>query len=88
MATAAALTHSGRPPRRVRYLQWKRDCERVHKDDMSRRSQIRQVMITKEEHKEIGRRIRKAKDRKPVDRLRVVLHKADGYKHHVIAHLL
>jgi transposase len=55
---------------------------------MSHRSQIRQITFTKEERKEIRRRIRKAKDRKTADRLRVVLYKADGYKHHVIAHLL
>jgi transposase len=54
---------------------------------MSRR-QTRQITLTKEERKEIGRRIRKAKDRKTADRLRVVLYKADGYQHHVIAHLL
>jgi transposase len=55
---------------------------------MSHRSQIRQITFTKEERKEIRRRIGKAKDRKTADRLRVVLYKADGYKHHVIAHLL
>ena len=54
---------------------------------MSRR-QIRHITLTKEERKEIIGRIRKAKDRKMTDRLRVVLLKADGYKHHVIAHLL
>lgn len=55
---------------------------------MSRRRQIRKITLTKEELKERRKRIRQAKDRKTADRLRVILLKAEGYKHHVIAHLL
>jgi transposase len=51
-------------------------------------SQIRQMVLTKAEHKELRRRIRRAKDRKTADRLRVILFKAEGYKHSEIAYLL
>ena len=51
-------------------------------------SQIRQIALTKSEHKELRRRIRQAKDRKTADRLRVILFKAEGYKHSEIAYLL
>ncbi len=54
---------------------------------MSRR-QIRQITLTEEKRKELHKRIRQTKDRKMADRLRVVWLKAEGYKHHVIAHLL
>jgi len=50
--------------------------------------QIRQMALTKSEHKELRRRIRQATDRKTADRLRVILFKAEGYKHREIAYLL
>ncbi len=52
------------------------------------RKQIRQITLTKEELEELRKRIRRAKDRKTADRLRVILYKAEGHKNHVIAHLL
>jgi len=55
---------------------------------MSRRRQIRKITLTEEERKELHRRIRQAKDRRTADRLRVILYKSEGYKNHVIAHLL
>jgi transposase len=51
-------------------------------------SQIRQIALTKSEYKELRRRIRQAKDRRTADRLRVILFKAEGYKHSEIAYLL
>jgi len=45
---------------------------------MSRRCQIRKITLTKEELKELRKRIRQVKDRKTADRLRVILLKADG----------
>lgn len=50
--------------------------------------QLRQMTISEEERKAVVKRIRQIKDRKIADRLRVILYKADGHKHHVIAHLL
>ena len=58
------------------------------KRKQKRRRQTRQITLSKEERKEFLKRIRQAKDRKTADRLRIILFKADGYKHHVIAHLL
>jgi len=55
---------------------------------MSRKRQIRRITLSKEERKELRRRIRQTKDRKIADRLRIIWYKADGYKHHIIAHLL
>jgi DNA-binding NarL/FixJ family response regulator len=55
---------------------------------MSRRRQIREITPTEEELKELHKRIRQAKGRKIADRLRVILYKSEGYKNHVIAHLL
>lgn len=55
---------------------------------MSRHRQIRKISLTKEELDELRKRIRQAKDRRTADRLRVILYKSEGYKNHVIAHLL
>ncbi len=50
--------------------------------------QIREIVLTKAERKELRKRIRKTKDRKTSDRLRIVLFKAEGFTHHQIAELL
>ena len=50
--------------------------------------QIRQIILTKAERKELRRRIRQTKDRKTSDRLRIILFKAEGYTHKEIAYLL
>ena len=55
---------------------------------MKRRRQIRKIELSKEERKELRKRIRQTKDRKAADRLRVILYKTDGYKHYIIAGLL
>ncbi len=55
---------------------------------MKRKSQVRQLSLTDEQRKELHKRLRQAKDRRTTDRLRVILFKADGYKNHIIAHLL
>ncbi len=55
---------------------------------MKRKAQVRQLTLTDEQCKELQQRLRQTKDRKTADRLRVILFKADGYKNHVIAHLL
>lgn len=52
------------------------------------RKQIRKVELSAETQKEIQQRIRQTKARKIADRLRVVLLKAEGYKNHMIAHIL
>lgn len=52
------------------------------------RKQTRKLDLSPEEIKEIRKRIRQAKDRKTADRLRVILLKSEGYKNHVIAHIL
>lgn len=52
------------------------------------KSQIREITLTKAEHKELRNRIRQTKDRKTADRLRVVLYKAEGFTHHQIVMLL
>lgn len=52
------------------------------------RKQTRKLDLSPEELKEIRKRIRQAKDRKRADRLRVILLKSEGYKNHVIAHIL
>lgn len=50
--------------------------------------QIREIVLTKAERKELRKRIRKTKDRKTSDRLRIVLFKAEGFTHYQIAELL
>jgi transposase len=50
--------------------------------------QIRQITLTKAERKYLRQRIRQTKDRKTADRLRVILFKAEGFKHREIATLL
>ena len=50
--------------------------------------QIRQIALTKADRKELRQRIRQAKHRKTADRLRVILFKAEGYRHREIAYLL
>jgi transposase len=55
---------------------------------MMSRKQIRKLDLSKEELGAIRKRIRQTKDRKAADRLRVILLKAEGYKNHVIAHIL
>ena len=46
------------------------------------------ITLTKEQYTEVEDRIRKAKERKLADRLRVVLYKADGHSHKFIAKLV
>lgn len=53
-----------------------------------RRRHTRKITLSEDERKELLKRIRQTKDRRTADRLRVILYKADGYKHHLIAHLL
>ena len=55
---------------------------------MSRRRQIREITLTKEELEELHKRIRQTRDRKTAERLRVILYKSEGYKNHVITRLL
>ncbi len=55
---------------------------------MKRRRQTRKITLTEKERQELLKRIRQTKDRRVADRMRVILLKAEGYKHHVIAHLL
>jgi len=50
--------------------------------------QIRQITLTKAERKRLLRSIRRAKDRKTADRLRVIWFKAEGFTHQEIANLL
>jgi transposase len=50
--------------------------------------QIRQVILTKAELKDLRRRIRQSKERRTADRLRVIMFKAEGYTHREIAYLL
>ena len=52
------------------------------------RKQIRKLNLVEEELEEIRKRIRQTKSRKAADRMRVILLKAEGYKNHVIAHIL
>jgi len=52
------------------------------------RKQTRKLDVTEKELKEVHKRIRQTKDRKTTDRLRVIVLKAEGYKNHVIAHIL
>jgi transposase len=50
--------------------------------------QIRQVVLSKAELKDLRRRIRQSKERRTADRLRVIMFKAEGYTHREIAYLL
>jgi transposase len=52
------------------------------------RKQTRKLDLDKKELEAIRKRIRRTKNRKVADRLRVILLKAEGYKNHVIAHIL
>ena len=50
----------------------------IVKRKQKRRRQTRQISLSKEERKELLKRIRQAKDRKTVDRLRIILFKLNS----------
>ncbi len=50
--------------------------------------QIRDLTLSPGERQALKARIRQTQERKIADRLRVIWYKAEGYPHHVIAHLL